>query len=147
MNKTGIIEAISISSKKGVPKKNISSALLIEDHGIEHDAHAGKWHRQISFLAKESIDKMRGAGLPNLRNGAFAENITTSGIIVKELKIGDRLKVGNDAEVEITQIGKVCHTKCAIFYTVGTCVMPDEGVFGRVIKQGTINVNDKIKLL
>src|SRR5512141_2039959 len=98
MNKTGAIEAISISSKKGVPKKNIESALMVADHGIENDAHAGNWHRQISFLAKESIDKMREAGLPNLRNGAFAENITTSGIIVKELKIGDRLRVGKDAE-------------------------------------------------
>jgi len=147
ISRFGTIEAISISSKKGIPKKNIDSAMMILDYGIENDAHAGNWHRQVSFLARESIDKMRKAGLQNLRNGAFAENITTFGLTIKELSIGDRLKLGDEAEVEITQIGKVCHNKCAIFYRVGSCVMPDEGVFGKVIKHGKVNVNDKIELL
>ncbi|RPI17711.1 MAG: MOSC domain-containing protein [Ignavibacteriae bacterium] len=145
MNKAKVT-AISISKKKGIPKSNIASAKMIADYGIENDAHAGKWHRQVSFLAIESINKMR-TKLPGLRPGAFAENITTEFIDVPNLTIGSRLKIGNDAEVEITQIGKECHDKCAIYYRVGNCVMPTEGIFGKVIKSGEIFINDKIEIL
>jgi len=141
----GKIHAISISKLKGIPKSNISSANLVHEHGIENDAHAGKWHRQVSLLAIESISKMR-LKIPNLRAGAFAENITTQNFDLLSLKIGDKIKVGSDAELEITQIGKECHSKCAIFYRVGDCVMPTEGIFARVIKSGKIKINDNISI-
>jgi cyclic pyranopterin phosphate synthase len=112
--------------------------------GLEGDAHAGNWHRQVSLLAIESIDKMRQKGLPTLRPGAFAENITTEFLNLTEIKIGTRLLVGKEAELEITQIGKQCHSKCAIFETVGDCVMPSEGIFARVIKGGEVFVSDEI---
>ena len=136
MNKLGFIKAVSISKRKGIPKSNVESAELIEDYGIENDAHAGKWHRQVSFLALESINKMREKGLAKLRPGAFAENITTEFIDLPNIAIGTRVRIGKDAEVEITQIGKECHSKCAIFDRVGTCVMPTEGIFGKVTKSG-----------
>ncbi len=142
----GKIHAISISKRKGIPKSNISSANLIYEHGIENDVHAGKWHRQVSLLAVESIDKMR-VKLPNLRAGAFAENITTEGINLAELTVGDKIKIGESAELEITQLGKVCHDKCAIFFKVGNCVMPTEGIFARVIKTGSIKINDNIAVI
>ncbi len=143
----GRVLAISVSEKKGTLKKNVSSAKIIEDWGIEGDAHAGKWHRQVSFLAVESIDKMRKAGLPGLRPGAFAENITSEFINVPKLKIGSRVKIGKNAELEITQIGKECHAHCAIYAQVGDCVMPREGIFAKVIKSGEINVDDKIQII
>ncbi|MEW6703015.1 MAG: MOSC domain-containing protein [Bacteroidota bacterium] len=139
--------AISISKKKGIPKTNVQSATLIENFGIEGDAHAGNWHRQISFLASESIDKMRQAGLPNLRPGAFAENITTEFIDIPNLQIGSKIKIGAETELEITQIGKECHSKCAIFFTVGDCVMPREGIFAKVIKSGRIFVGDDVQII
>jgi cyclic pyranopterin phosphate synthase len=142
----GKIVAISISKKKGTVKKNVENAKLIEDWGIEGDAHAGKWHRQISFLANESINKMRMAGLPNLRAGAFAENITTEFINIPKLEIGTKVKLG-EAELEITQIGKECHDKCAIYAQVGDCVMPREGIFARVLKSGDIKVGEEIIIL
>jgi len=144
---TGRIIAISISKKRGIPKTNIPFANLIENHGIEGDIHAGNWHRQISFLAVESIEKMRKKGLPKLRPGAFAENITTEFINIPEIQIGSVIKIGKEAQLEITQIGKECHTKCAIFTKVGDCVMPREGIFAKVIKGGKIFVDDKIKVL
>ena len=142
----GRIHAISVSKRKGIPKSNIESAQLIYEHGIERDAHAGKWHRQVSLLAVESIEKMRII-LPNLRAGAFAENITTEGIDLGKLAVGDKIRVGNKAELEITQLGKVCHDKCAIYFRVGDCVMPTEGIFARVIKSGSISINDNITVL
>jgi MOSC domain-containing protein YiiM len=144
--KQGRVSAISISRKKGIPKSNIPSAKLLADHGIENDAHAGKWHRQVSFLAMESINKMR-TKLPLIKPGAFAENITTEFIDVPNLQIGNRLRIGNEAEVEITQIGKECHDKCAIYFKVGNCVMPTEGIFGKVIRSGEIFINDKIEVI
>lgn len=141
---SGRIVAISISKKKGIPKSNVSSANLIENHGIEGDIHAGNWHRQVSFLALESIEKMRKAGLSKLRPGAFAENITTEFIDIPNIKVGSKVKIGKDALLEITQIGKECHTKCAIFVKIGDCVMPKEGIFARVIKSGKIFTNDKV---
>ena len=143
----GRIVAISISKKKGIPKTNVQSARLIENHGIEGDIHAGNWHRQVSFLALESIDKMREKGLPNLRPGAFAENITTEFLELPKLAVGTRIKLGKEAILEITQIGKECHSKCAIFSKVGDCVMPREGIFAKVIKGGNISVNDIIEIL
>ncbi len=141
---SGKIVAISISKKRGIPKTNVPSADLIENHGIEGDAHAGNWHRQVSFLALESINKMRKAGLPKLRPGAFAENITTEFIDIPNLQIGSQIKIGQDAVLEITQIGKECHSKCAIFVKIGDCVMPKEGIFAKVIKPGKIFEGDEV---
>ncbi|MFZ0454901.1 MAG: MOSC domain-containing protein [Ignavibacteriaceae bacterium] len=145
--KAGRIAAISISRKKGIPKTNVPFADLIENHGIEGDIHAGSWHRQVSLLALESIDKMRKAGLPNLRPGAFAENITTEFIDIPNLQIGSKIKIGESAELVITQIGKECHTKCAIFVKVGDCVMPKEGIFAKVVKSGKIFNGDEVIIL
>jgi MOSC domain-containing protein YiiM len=142
----GNVHAISISKRKGIPKSNVAGAILIEDFGIENDAHAGKWRRQVSLLTIESIDKMRKT-LPKLRAGAFAENITTENFDLGLVKIGDKIKIGNCAEIEITQIGKECHTKCAIFFQVGDCVMPKEGIFAVVIKGGEIYKGDNIALI
>lgn len=146
-NGIGKIVAISISKKKGIPKTNIKAAKLIENFGIEGDIHGGNWHRQISILALESIDKMRKAGLPNVRPGAFAENITTEFVDVTNLDVGSIIKIGREAELEITQIGKECHEKCAIFFKVGDCVMPREGIFAKVIRSGEIFVNDSITII
>lgn len=140
----GKVIAISISRKKGIPKTNIDTANLIENFGIDGDIHAGNWHRQVSFLAIESINKMRDAGIPKLRPGAFAENITTEFINLPVIEIGSRIKIGVEAELEITQIGKECHDKCAIFVKIGDCVMPREGIFARVIKSGNIKPGDQI---
>jgi len=144
--KVGKIAAISISKKKGIPKSNVDSAQLIENHGIDGDAHAGNWHRQVSFLAMESIVTMREKGLPKLRPGAFAENITTEFINLPRLEVGNKIKIGNEVELEVTQIGKECHTKCAIYIKVGDCVMPSEGIFAKVIKGGTIYISDEIRI-
>jgi MOSC domain-containing protein YiiM len=142
----GKIHAISVSNKKGIPKSNVNYANLIENFGIENDAHAGNWHRQVSLLSVESIEKMR-ITLPKLRAGAFAENITTQDFDLLSLSIGDKIKIGENAELEITQIGKECHAKCAIYYKVGDCVMPKEGIFAKVLKPGIINLNDSISLV
>lgn len=146
-NTVGRISAISISKKKGIPKSNINEAMLLENHGMEGDIHAGNWHRQISFLALESIEKMRAKGLPNLRPGAFAENLTTEFLDLPNLKIGTRVRIGNNAELEITQIGKECHDKCGIFFKVGDCVMPREGIFARVLKSGKIKLDDVVEIV
>ena len=138
----GKVVAISVSEAKGVAKTNVNSATLKQEWGIEGDAHAGEWHRQVSLLAIESVDKMRAKGL-DVGPGAFAENITTQGIPLPELPIGSSLQLG-DCELEITQIGKECHTRCAIYFQAGDCVMPKEGIFARVIKGGTISVNDPV---
>jgi MOSC domain-containing protein YiiM len=141
----GKIAAINISKKKGIPKTNIQQATLIENYGIEGDTHAGNWHRQISLLGIESIKKMREKGL-NVRPGAFAENITTEFLNLPKLNIGDKITIG-DSVLEITQIGKECHTKCAIYYQAGDCVMPREGIFARVLKGGIIKVDDDLKII
>lgn len=143
---SGKIRAISTSKRKGIAKSNVSSAKLVENWGIEGDAHAGNWHRQISFLAIESIDKMRKT-LPKLQPGMFAENITTEFIDIPNLRIGTRVKIGKKAELEITQIGKECHDKCAIYVKVGNCVMPTEGIFAKVINDGNIFVNDNVEVI
>lgn len=145
MKVTGQLVAISISEKKGIRKSNVPSAHLVEGHGIEGDAHAGPWHRQVSLLARESIDKMTETGL-DVGPGAFAENLTTSGIDLLKLKIGDRLRIG-EAELEITQIGKECHNRCAIYDEAGDCVMPREGIFARVLRGAEIIVGDVVSTI
>ncbi|MFC1623990.1 MOSC domain-containing protein [Candidatus Omnitrophota bacterium] len=140
---SGKISSISVSKKKGSKKKNIPIAILKEDYGIIGDAHAGS-ERQISLLAEESIEKMRHNGL-TVASGDFAENITTKGIDLIGLKTGSRLKIGKTALLEITHIGKTCHERCSIYYQAGDCIMPREGVFGRVLKGGTIKPKDRLE--
>lgn len=139
------IHAISISDRKGIRKKNVDTIRLIEGFGLENDAHGGDWHRQVSLLAQESIDTMRAKGL-DVVAGNFAENITTSGIILDQLSVGDHIALGS-TELIISQLGKVCHHKCAIFHQAGDCVMPREGIFGVVVKGGEIAVGDPVRLL
>jgi MOSC domain-containing protein YiiM len=140
------IVSIAVSTKKGVPKERIWEAFLIEGHGVQGDAHAGPWHRQVSFLASESIESARKMGL-DVTYGDFAENIATSGIEWRKVPLGTRLILGGEAEVEITQIGKECHKKCGIYYRAGDCIMPREGVFGKVLKGGLVRVGDAISFL
>lgn len=140
------VVSLNISEKKGVVKVPVDSVEIKIDYGIVGDAHAANWHRQISLLAKESIDKMINKGFDHLKFGDFAENITTEGIEVFTLPIGTRLAIG-ECEVEVTQIGKKCHGGCEIKKTTGDCVMPREGIFVKVIKGGTIKVNDSIEII
>lgn len=140
-----VIQAISVSDKKGVIKENVPSAFLEDDFGVKGDAHAGKWHRQVSLLAIESVKKMQEKGL-NVKSGDFAENITTEGIDLLSLPVGTKLQIGN-VNLIISQIGKICHHHCAIYYRAGDCVMPKEGIFGVVRGNGEIKVGDEIKNL
>ncbi len=142
----GSIKAISISDRKGVPKTNVPAAELKTDFGIAGDAHAATPNRQVSLLAAESIDKMLAKGA-DVQPGSFAENITTIGLDLMTLDIGTKLKLGPDVELEITQIGKECHSRCQIFQLVGDCVMPREGIFAKVLTPGRININDTIEVL
>ena len=143
---SGKVVSINISTKKGMIKDPVQQANFIVNHGIETDAHAGEWHRQVSLLAIESVDKIRGRGI-DLKNGIFAENITTSGIDVCSLPVGTKLQIGESVQ-EVTQIGKECHNGgCAIKATVGDCVMPREGIFTKVIKNGIVKVGDEIKII
>ncbi|MDF2840451.1 MAG: molybdenum cofactor sulfurase [Clostridia bacterium] len=142
----GRVIAINISEKKGVPKKTIESGVFQVDHGLVGDAHAGNWHRQVSLLGIESINKMKALGIEGLCTGKFAENLTTEGIVLYELPVGTKLQIGETIH-EVTQIGKECHTKCAIFHQVGNCVMPTEGIFTKVLKEGTIKSGDMISVI
>ena len=139
------VVATCISEKKGERKTPLEAVTLRENHGIVGDAHAGDWHRQVSPLAAESIDKMRKLGL-DVNSGDFAENITTSGIELVSLPIGTRLLVG-ETQLEVTQIGKECHTRCAIYHQAGDCVMPKEGIFARVISGGTVRPGDEVRVM
>jgi molybdopterin adenylyltransferase len=140
------IIAVSVSATTGVKKDNVPQARIIENFGLEGDAHAGDWHRQVSLLALESIEKMRCRGL-DLKPGDFAENLTTRGIDIPHLPVGTRLAVGPEVVLEVTQIGKACHHGCAIKQAVGDCVMPREGIFARVLKGGIVHPNDSIEVL
>ena len=142
----GQVVAVSISDRKGIKKFNVESGRLIENHGLVDDAHAGKWHRQVSLLAMESIQKIRDKGL-NVSPGDFAENITTAGIQLWDLPVGTRLQLGPASIGEVTQIGKECHIRCAIYHQVGDCVMPKEGIFVKILKGGTIKPGDTIRPL
>lgn len=140
------VVAVCISENKGERKKPIAVGRLLVEHGLEGDGHAGEWHRQVSLLAQESINTMRAKGL-DVTTGDFAENLTTEGIDLPSLPIGTRLAVGDEAILEVTQIGKECHTRCAIYYQAGDCVMPREGIFARVIKGGTVTAGSPIRRL
>ena len=137
--------SVNISEKKGTVKKAVPEIRLRLRHGIEGDAHAGDWHRQISLLAEESADKMR-ALLPDLQPGAFAENINTRGVDLKRLPVGTRLRLG-ETVVEVTQIGKECHSGCEIKKATGACVMPTEGIFAVVVREGRVRKGDPIEIL
>jgi MOSC domain-containing protein YiiM len=140
----GKIVSVNISDKKGVRKKPVKEAILKTDFGMEGDAHASsKWHRQVSLLALESIKKMQDKGL-KVNPGDFAENITTEGIDLLKLPVGTKMIIGSNIEVEVSQIGKVCHTRCEIYNQAGDCVMPKEGIFVKVLKGGTVREGDEI---
>lgn len=139
------VVSVNISEKKGTVKKAVPEIRLRLRHGIEGDAHAGDWHRQISLLSEESADKMR-ALLPDLQPGAFAENINTRGVDLKRLPVGTRLRLG-ETVVEVTQIGKQCHSDCEIKKVTGTCVMPTEGIFAVVVREGRVRKGDPIEIL
>ena len=140
----GKVVSINISEKKGERKTPVQEAIIKENYGIEGDAHASaEWHRQVSLLAIESVRKMQEMGL-DVKPGNFAENITTEGLDLLALPLGTRLRIGNDVIGEVSQIGKVCHTRCAIYEQAGDCVMPKEGIFIRVLKGGITRVGDEI---
>ncbi len=142
----GRVVSVNISDKKGVRKMPANEAFLKRDFGIESDAHASsEWHRQVSLLALESIHKMQAKGL-KVSPGDFAENITTEGINLLELPVGTRMIIGDTIEVEVSQIGKKCHTRCEIYNRAGDCIMPKEGIFVRVLRGGTIKAGDSISV-
>lgn len=141
---SGAVVAVSTSPAKGMRKRPVPFALLVADHGIDGDAHSGAGPRQVSLLALESIEKMRAKGC-DVSPGDFAENVTTEGVPVASLAVGDRLRIGENVLLEITQIGKKCHDRCAIFYQAGDCVMPREGIFARVVRGGEIRPGDEVK--
>ncbi|MCM0083245.1 MOSC domain-containing protein [Geomonas sp. Red32] len=138
----GKVLAVNVSVNKGERKTPVAEVTLREEHGIVGDAHAGDWHRQVSLLAMESIEKMKALGL-QVGEGDFAENITTEGVDLVHLPLGTRLTLG-ETLLEVTQIGKECHTRCAIYYQAGDCVMPKEGIFARVITGGVVRPGDDV---
>lgn len=140
------VVAVSISKKKGVRKTNVDLVILKKDFGIIGDVHAGTEKRQISLLAVESIEKMRAKGL-KVAAGDFAENITTEGIDLPRLKLGTKLKCGKGVLMEISQIGKICHSRCNIYYQAGDCVMPREGVFAKVLEGGELKAGDNLEVI
>jgi len=137
------VMAVNISEEKGVTKNPIEKGFFKINHGLEGDAHAGNWHRQVSLLGIESIKKMKAVGIDLITTGQFAENITTEGLILYELPIGTKLKIG-EVLFEVTQIGKECHKGCKIKELVGECVMPKEGIFAKVLEEGCIKAGDEI---
>jgi len=143
-NSFGRVKALCVSKDKGTKKQSIEEAFFKENFGIVGDAHAGS-KRQVSLLAEESIEKMRVAGL-DVAFGDFAENIVSEGIDLKNLALGTKIKLGESVILEITQIGKACLSKCAIYYRMGDCIMPKDGVFAKVLKGGIAKVEDKIEL-
>jgi cyclic pyranopterin phosphate synthase len=137
-----IIKSVNISQKRGVQKQPVEAVECIKSYGIKGDAHAGDWHRQVSFLAGEAVDTMRAkAGTFEIKHGDFGENIVTRGIDWTKVNVGGTIVVG-DVELEVTQIGKECHDRCAIFDAVGDCIMPTQGIFAKVIKGGMIHAGD-----
>lgn len=142
----GVVAAVSLSRRKGVVKENVPEVELVADLGVRGDAHAEGGIRQVSLLALESIEKMRAAGV-EVKPGDFAENITTRGLAVHQLPVGTRLRVGREAELTVTQIGKGCHKGCAIRDLVGDCIMPREGIFARVDKGGLVRPGDPIEVI
>ena len=145
-NQNAKIIAVSISKDKGTRKHNVDEVILKEDLGIMGDAHAQGGNRQVSLLAEESIEKIKAKGI-KVKAGDFAENITTRGLDLLGLNIGNKLRIGRDAILEIAQKGKECHTRCSIYYQAGDCVMPKEGVFAKVIKGGVIRPGDRLEVM
>ncbi len=145
MGRTGKVIAVCISENKGTQKTEVPSIQLVPEWGIEGDAHAGKWHRQVSLLALEKIEAFRERGA-DVDFGAFGENIIAEGFDFRSLPVGTRFRIG-DAMLELTQIGKECHTHCAIYHQVGDCIMPREGVFTIVLEGGTVKAGDTIELI
>jgi len=143
VNQTGKVVSLAVSTKKGTPKTCVEQVVVVENHGVEGDAHAGPWHRQVSLLAQEGIQTMVDKGL-TVGFGDFAENIATEGIDWLKVPVGTRVALGGDVVIEITQIGKTCHKPCAIFHRAGDCIMPREGIFGKVVKGGVLRVGDSI---
>jgi MOSC domain-containing protein YiiM len=143
MNKSGRIISVNVSKETGTKKTPVAGGELVKEHGIKNDAHAGPYHRQISLLAQESIETMRAKGV-DVAAGSFAENLTTEGIELTSLPVGTILVTSAGATFEVTQIGKVCHNRCAIYAAVGDCVMPREGIFVRVLEGGTVSPGDTI---
>ncbi len=141
----GKVIAVCKSEKKGTQKKNVGSAVFLEDWGMEGDAHAGKWHRQVSLLSHDKIEAFRARGAV-VADGAFGENLVVAGIDFRSLPIGTRFAAG-DVVLELTQIGKECHSGCEIYKKMGECIMPREGVFTRVLHGGTISVGDELTIL
>lgn len=141
----GKIRAVCISREKGTAKSSVGRALAIEDFGLENDAHAGKWHRQVSLLPYEEIEKFKAEGAP-VTDGSFGENLITEGLKLRELSPGTRLRAGG-ALLEVTQIGKECHSRCAIGRAMGRCIMPEEGIFARVLAGGVIEAGDAIEIV
>ena len=140
------VVSVNISDKKGMRKKPVEEVVLKAEYGIEGDAHASsEWHRQVSLLALESINKMRDMGL-NVSPGDFAENITTEGIDLVSLPVGTKMQIGGEVIGEVSQIGKECHTRCAIYYQAGDCVMPKEGIFIRVLRGGKVRAGDNVSV-
>ncbi len=140
------VTSVNISQEKGMIKQPIPLGYFKENHGLMGDAHAGDWHRQVSLLGRESIDKIAALGVEGLCPGKFAENLTTEGIELYKYSVGTRLRIG-ETIMEVSQIGKKCHNKCAVFEQVGVCAMPKEGVFAKVIKGGYIRPGDEIEVL
>lgn len=145
MGSKGKVIAVCVSEQKGTQKTEVPSINLVKDWGIEGDAHAGKWHRQVSLLALEKIEDFRARGA-EVDFGAFGENIIVEGFDLKELPIGTRFRIG-DALLELTQIGKECHAHCAIYHQVGDCIMPREGVFTIVLEDGVVKPGDEVELI
>ncbi len=142
----GRIISVNISEGKGEKKHNIGTCRLLKDKGLAGDAHAGFMHRQVSLLGQESIEKIRAKGL-DVTAGDFAENLTTEGIVLYELPVGTNLRTSRGVLLRVTQIGKECHTRCAIFQAVGDCVMPREGIFTEVLTDGEISVGDEFEVV
>lgn len=140
----GIVKAVCISEKKGTAKKNVGECRFIEDWGLEHDAHAGNWHRQVSLLSFDEVEKFRARGA-NVADGAFGENLLVEGFDFKTFPVGTVFEC-NDVVLEMTQIGKKCHSECEIFHQVGDCIMPREGVFARVLHGGVIKAGDELRV-
>ena len=141
----GNVLAVCVSTEKGTQKQNVGTAVFVEDWGIEGDAHAGKWHRQVSLLSHEKIEAFRARGA-QVEDGAFGENLVVSGIDFRSLPLGTKFQC-NDVVLELTQIGKECHSGCEIYKIMGDCIMPREGVFTRVLHGGTISVGDTLRIL
>ncbi|MBU0651195.1 MOSC domain-containing protein [bacterium] len=145
MLELGKVVSINISKEKGVAKQPVKEAVFIENHGIQGDAHAGDWHRQVSLLAIESIRRMEKENIRGLCAGKFAENITTEGLVLHKLAVGTKFKIGDTVQ-ELTQIGKKCHDGCAIKEQVGKCIVPKEGIFTKVLVGGIVKVGDIIEI-